>query len=229
MPLKIGITVSATNYANYPRWIKGDDDIEIIELSFEKENLSEVSNCDGIVLTGGVDIHPGFHLTNYSLHYDNAPKDFNVRRDEFEFSVLERSLELEIPILGICRGLQLINCFYKGTLVLDLGKKNNVHKKNSDDDKIHGVKIVDKSLLHEICGIDSGIVNSAHHQVIDKLGNSLRVAANSEDGVPEAVELKEKYPFFLAVQWHPERMKEKDSPLTKNIREAFLKACKKSF
>ncbi len=228
MSLKIGITLSATNFANYPRWIKGDDNIEVVELSYAKENLAELASCDGIVLTGGVDIHPGFHLTNYTLHYENAPSEFDVRRDEFEFSVLERALELEIPVLGICRGLQLINCFYKGTLILDLGGKNVIHKKETDEDKAHGIHVIENSFLHQVCGLSAGEVNSAHHQAIDKLGESLIVVAKSDDEVPEAIELKEPYPFFLAVQWHPERMKEKESPLSKNIREAFLNACNKS-
>ena len=228
MSLIIGITLSATNFANYPRWIKGDDNIEIVELSYEKENLAELANCDGIVLTGGVDVHPGFHLTNYTLHYDNAPTEFDVRRDEFELSVLERALELELPVLGICRGLQLINCFYKGTLILDLGEQNIVHKKVSDEDKAHQLSVVENSFLKEISTVSSGLVNSAHHQAIDKLGESLKIAAQSDDGVIEAIELKIPYPFFLAVQWHPERMEENESPLSKNIREAFLKACNKS-
>jgi putative glutamine amidotransferase len=76
--------------------------------------------------------------------------------------------------------------------------------------------------------VSSGLVNSAHHQAIDKLGESLKIAAQSDDGVIEAIELKTPYPFFLAVQWHPERMEENESPLSKNIREAFLKACNKS-
>jgi putative glutamine amidotransferase len=227
MPLKIGITLSSTNFTNYPKWIKGSDDIEIIELSYEKENLQQVSNCDGIVLTGGVDVHPGFHLTNYTLHYDNAPTEFDVRRDEFELSVLERALELELPILGICRGLQLINCFYKGTLILDLGEQNIIHKKVSDEDKAHQVFVAENSFLNEICTVNSAAVNSAHHQAIDKLGNSLKVSAKSEDGIIEAVELITPYPFFLAVQWHPERMVDTESPLSKNIREAFVKACNK--
>jgi putative glutamine amidotransferase len=88
--------------------------------------------------------------------------------------------------------------------------------------------LIENSFLNRICTVISGVVNSAHHQAIDKLGESLNLAAQSDDGVIEAIELKTPYPFFLAVQWHPERMKENESPLSKNIREAFLNACNKS-
>ena len=228
MSLKIGITETATNAHFYPAWIKGEDEtIEIIELSFTKGNSHDVNLCDAVVLSGGVDIHPGFHCSNYSLHYPFAPEEFNVKRDEFELAVLEKALGCQIPVLGICRGLQLINVYFGGTLNLDNGELNKTHKKD-DHDKIHAVHVEENSLLHSITNTDFGTINSAHHQSIAKVGEGLKVSARAEDEVIEAIENSAtNRRFLLAVQWHPERMEDHESPFSKNIREAFLKAIKR--
>ena len=99
--MKIGVTFSETNYANYPRWVKGNNEnIEIIELSYENSNLQDVALCDAVVFTGGIDMDP-----IEKIDYANAPKVFNLARDQFEIAVLAKSLQERKPILGICRGL----------------------------------------------------------------------------------------------------------------------------
>jgi putative glutamine amidotransferase len=218
--VKIGITFSEANYANYPAWIKGDDAIEIIELSFEKNNIEELQNCYGIVLTGGVDIMPE------NTDYANAPKYFNPERDEFERKVFLKALDLKKPILGICRGLQVINVNLGGTLILDLGEiENEIHKRGLED-KIHQIFLDENSLLYDITKKTTGVVNSAHHQAVDYLGLGLKIVAKSQNGLVEAIELENpEDQFLLAVQWHPERMEDKNNPFTKNIREAFLDIC----
>jgi putative glutamine amidotransferase len=214
--MKIGITTSETSFENYPKWIKGTDDIEIIELSYETNDLLSLTECDGIVLTGGVDIMPE------SIEYDNAPQQFYPLRDKFEKEILALALLEKKPILGVCRGLQLINLYFGGDLILDLGPKNQTHKKG-ETDRIHSINIDKNSNLYQIVGQEAGEVNSAHHQAINRLAKCLNISAISSDGVVEAVECKpEIHPFLLAVQWHPERMKNQKSPFTKNIREAFL-------
>lgn len=217
--MKIGITLSETNYANYPRWIKGDDDIDIVELSFTKNNVDDVNTCDGIVLTGGVDIKP----ENYT-GYPNAPEVFNTIRDQFEMAVLARALELHKPVLGICRGLQLINVFKGGSLHLDNGAvKNAVHKKEIND-KVHPVQIIKESQLYHIVNQGSGEVNSSHHQSINKLGAHLMAVAYSADGLIEAIESTHpEDAFLMAVQWHPERLPDQQSVFSKNIRDALIK------
>jgi putative glutamine amidotransferase len=220
--MKIGITENK-KYHDYCDWIKGAGDIEVVKLSGESNE--HVEDCDGVVLSGGVDIHPKYYKG--SIHYAGAPeKGFETNRDDFEFAVLERSLKNNIPVLGICRGLQLINVFFKGTLIQDLDSKNTIHESNGHDRK-HNVKVEEGTILHDIVKVNSGTVNSAHHQAIDKLGENLVVNSYSEDGVIEGIEWKNKNSgfFMLAVQWHPERMNKSeltDSPLTKNIRDRFI-------
>lgn len=228
--LRIGVTFSESRYENYPKWIKGDDDdIEIVELSWKKQNWDEIEDCDGIVLTGGVDTCPRFY-ENDRTEYPNKPNDWNEERDEFEMHVFETALNFDHPVLAICRGLQLVNVALGGDLIQDLeeaGKQD--HRRHGDIDGQHNIEITTGSLLNSITGAKSGEINSAHHQAIGNLSDELMVNAISPDGVIEGVEWKEKEgePWMLCVQWHPERMKDKDSsPLSKNIREQFLEAVK---
>lgn len=234
--IKIGLTFTETRWENYPKWIKGNDNnIEIVELHWEKHDKDEVwdlvEDCDGIVLSGGVDIHPRFYESD-RLQFPNGDGKFNEERDEFEMHVFETALNFKLPVLAICRGLQLVNVALGGDLIQDLeeaGKKN--HRRMNDVDDEHSISISDNSLLKKVVGSNSANINGAHHQAIAKLSDELIATALSEDGVIEAVEWKDKTdePWMLAVQWHPERMKDRDTnPASKNIRENFLEEAKRN-
>lgn len=232
--MKIGLTYTGTDekHHNYVRWMQGDELIEIITLSAKNKNFEEIKTCDALILSGGVDIHPEFYQG--SLEYPNLPENgWKEKRDLFETSVFESALEQSIPILGICRGMQLINVVLKGTLIQDLGDKslNPVHK--GDPDKSHNVNIEEETLLHTITNIKSGTINSAHHQAIGKLGEGLKINCRADDGTVEGLEWADKSgkPFLLCIQWHPERMFKfqlEDSPLSKNIRDKFKEEIRKS-
>jgi putative glutamine amidotransferase len=223
--ITIGVTHSEARYENYPKWIKGNDaDIEIIELSAENQNWDQIEDCDGILLTGGIDIHPQFY-DSANNKYPFAPDTFNQKRDEFEMHVFETALNLEHPILAICRGHQLVNVALGGTLLQDLEDKNETHKR-TEEDKQHDIKVDAGTLLQSVSG-DSGTINSAHHQAIAELSDELMANSYSPDGVIEGAEWldKEDKPWLLTVQWHPERIADSDTnPFSKNIREAFIKA-----
>ncbi|HRG87593.1 MAG TPA: gamma-glutamyl-gamma-aminobutyrate hydrolase family protein [Chitinophagales bacterium] len=232
--MKIGLTFTESRWENYPVWIKGNDpDIEIVELHWEKHELEEVwdlvEDCDAIVLTGGVDIHPRFYESE-RLEFPNGDGKFNEERDEFEMHVFETALNFNLPVLAICRGLQLVNVALGGDLIQDLeetGKKNHRRMNNVDDE--HGISITAGSLLSEVVGGTTGTINGAHHQAAGKISDELIATATSTDGVIEALEWKDKAdePWLLAVQWHPERMNDRETnPTSKNIRQAFLRAAK---
>jgi acyl-CoA reductase-like NAD-dependent aldehyde dehydrogenase/gamma-glutamyl-gamma-aminobutyrate hydrolase PuuD len=231
---RIGISFSRTNFQNYWNWFTKEElgeEIELVELSFEKNNTEDISACDGFVLTGGIDIDPSFYGGNDS--YPNAPHAFETERDIFEKKIYEYSQLYKLPLLAICRGLQLVNVLNGGKLIQDLGECNAVHKKESTNDKMHNVKITAGSLLQEISGITAYKTNSAHHQAIDPehIGRNLIVNCVSEtDGLIEGIEWEEKKDkaFFLGVQWHPERVNGKElHPLSKNIKERFIEEVKK--
>jgi putative glutamine amidotransferase len=137
----------------------------------------------------------------------------------------------KLPVLGICRGLQLVNVLEGGKLVQDLGNENEIHKKSGEDDKQHIVHIDPDSILYNFTKVREGMVNSAHHQAIDEaeIAPSLKVNARSgtDDKTIEGVEFKDKAgkAYLLCVQWHPERMIDKEiSPLSQQIKQSFLNA-----
>jgi putative glutamine amidotransferase len=131
-------------------------------------------------------------------------------------------------VLAICRGMQLVNVALGGDLIQDLeesGKQD--HRRHGDTDGGHEVTTEANSLLYQVTGVSTGNVNSAHHQAVGRLSEELMPDCFSPDGVVEGAEFKDKAgePWLLCIQWHPERMKDKDTnPLSKNIREKFLEA-----
>ncbi len=165
-----------------------------------------LANVDGVLFTGGEDVHP--------KHYGEAVRPLcdkiDPERDDFELGLARRALERRIPTFGICRGLQLLNVACGGTLYQDLSERPGTRpehrtKREERAQLRHGVRILPDTRLREIIGSEEVKVTSTHHQLINRLGNGLRVAALGDDGIIEGIE-RPDHPFFLAVQWHPERM-----------------------
>ncbi len=226
MPLTIGIT-DCNEWANYERWIKsGTEDVGVVLLKAGEGETSFVSHCDGIIITGGEDVNPALYgKPEYVKEYNLT--DVNPERDKFEISVLKEAEENKLPILGICRGLQLCNVYHKGTLIPDLpGMGKSGHSGGPKTDTVHGVTLTEGSRLNQIIGLEKGEINSHHHQAADMLGKGLIATAVSDNGVVEGIEKSNKHDaeFFLLVQWHPERMDVKN-PFSGKLRDAFLKAC----
>jgi acyl-CoA reductase-like NAD-dependent aldehyde dehydrogenase/gamma-glutamyl-gamma-aminobutyrate hydrolase PuuD len=231
MKKKIGISFTTTAFQNYWNWFTNDDlqkDLEVIELNFQTNNTEYIPRCDGFVLTGGVDVHPSFYNGNPA--YDNIPVEFQPDRDRFEEKIYRYSQLHKLPVLGICRGMQLVNVLEGGRLIQDLDNGNARHKKEASD-KQHTIVTEARSLLHQISGRASGRVNSAHHQAIDPnaLGENLvaNAYADDNDKIIEGLEFKDKTDkgFMLCIQWHPERMKDKEgNPFSHNIKQQFLAA-----
>jgi putative glutamine amidotransferase len=232
MPLTIGIT-DCKEWANYERWIKSsNEDVAIVMLKPGDGEDSFVSHCDGVILSGGEDVQPSLYgKPEYISQYNLT--DFNPARDTFELRVIKEAEEFKVPILGICRGSQLGNVYFKGTLVPDLPSKGKTsHSGGPKTDTIHGVKLTENSRLHQIIGVTEGEVNSHHHQATDKPGKAdkpgkgLIATAISDDGVVEGLEKAKKHDeeFFLLIQWHPERM-DANNPFSGKLKDAFLKAC----
>jgi putative glutamine amidotransferase len=238
--VKIGLTYTGSDekHRNYEKWLRGDEvmgdtpeEIEIIRLSAGDKNFNEIKSCDALVLSGGVDIHPS--LYGGLSDYQHSPSSWEIDRDVFEMSLFEYALEHSLPVLGVCRGLQLINVCCKGTLIQDLGEQpNETHKNSAEKDKLHPVELEKGSLLFEIAGKQRGEANSAHHQAIEKLGEGLKSNCRADDGTIEGIEWKDntRKPFMMAVQWHPERMftdQLPDSFLYRKIRDRFIKEIRK--
>src|SRR5260221_4359416 len=118
--MKIGLTKtrSPEKHQFYIDWLKGNEDIEITRLSVADNNFSEINNCDALVLSGGIDVHPKFY--NGKKNYPVAPEKFDERRDEFEIPVFLSAEQKNILILGICLLIQLINISHIGSLITSL-------------------------------------------------------------------------------------------------------------
>ena len=218
----IGIT-DCSKYPNYERWITSEG-AGVIKLSPEK-NFTDIEKCDGIILSGGEDVHPRFYNKK---EYFELCHEVDERRDEFEWKVLEYTKRNDLPLLGICRGLQMANVFFGGTLIPHIpafGKFD--HSKRGTADRYHIAHVDPNSALKTIVGVASGEINSAHHQSAERVGNGLVVNALSSDGIIEGMERQhaESGAYLQLVQWHPERMTDLQSPFSRNIRKSFLDAC----
>ena len=245
--MKIGLTYTGTDpkHENYVRWLKAEDPgIEVLRL--EAGGAADaMAGLDGLVLSGGVDIAPTFY--GGAGQYVKAPANgWQPVRDGFELSVLEEAWKRRLPVLGVCRGLQLINVGRQGTLVQDLGREGDaVHENVTGVDKEHRVRVEAGTLLGEVVGVTAGagalgaddarrrLVNSAHHQAVGRLGTDLRVNCRAEDGTIEGLEWSDPAgkPFLLAVQWHPERMFVNgvgDRALYEAVRDRFIAEIKKN-
>ena len=238
--MNIGLTYTGSEgkHINYVNWLKQNDNINIVTLSAEtKENKGNISDCDALVLSGGIDVHPGYYNSN-NFVYPNMPQQFYEKRDAFERSVFADAQKRKLPVLGICRGLQLINCILGGSLQQDLAGKNSIHKAIVDEnkkqfDKAHGLHITPGTLLADLTGTERAVTNSAHHQCVNAVAGELMVNCLSDDNVIEGLEWKEKTgkSFLFCIQWHPERMYEfqlEKSALSAGIRNLFIEAIKKS-
>jgi putative glutamine amidotransferase len=227
MSLTIGISKGSGSpkYANYRRWLEeADDDLEVIDLAASSDLEADMARIDGLVLTGGSDVDPERYGRPELV---GRCEDIDRERDARELRMLDIAEERELPVLGICRGLQVLNVHRGGTLIAhipDFVEGGEAHQKDGDVDRRHSIDVVSGTLLLKAAGQLSGEVNSAHHQAIDELGGGLVASARSSDGVIEAVELSNRMgsPYVLAVQWHPERMEDRDSGFASGVREQFL-------
>jgi len=225
--MRIGITDNhrpKPYFENYIKWLhRIDPAVEMVKISYVLKNADAVKDVDALLLTGGGDVHPRFYG---KPEFVGEIEEVNELRDEFELQVINHALEADMPILGICRGMQIMNVALGGTIIPDLPSAGYVlHAVEDLQDHRHTIQSVPHSLLEIITGGSKHEVNSIHHQAVDDLGRGLMAGAISPDGVVEAVEwsLKDRMPFLLCVQWHPERIEDVENPFSKNIAEYFLR------
>ncbi|MDT8393553.1 MAG: gamma-glutamyl-gamma-aminobutyrate hydrolase family protein [Bacteroidales bacterium] len=209
----IGISKGAPleYYGNYSKWLSNADTtiicIDLYHMPVDSA-LSKLEDCSGLLLSGGPDVYPG----RYGQLQDTlkcGPPD--LFRDGLEFALIARAKELKMPILGICRGLQIFNIYHGGSLYADLPTDPGTtisHRCPDTYDCFHHIEVDTGSGLFKTAGESAGTVNSNHHQGIDRLGKGLSAIAYTDDSLIESIEYAnhDQMPFFLGVQWHPERM-----------------------
>ncbi len=182
----------------------------MIPLSQAKEAIEDVvCLCDGVILTGGVDINPRRY------HQDIMPccGEISDDRDEYEYLLIEACINHHKPILGICRGIQILNVYFGGTLCQDVYQNKQAIKHGQSGSRgkgCHEIDIEKDSFLYHLWG-EKAFVNSYHHQAVDELGEGFKAVAHAHDGVVEAIE-HDTYPIY-GVQFHPEIMSSTDEDM----------------
>jgi putative glutamine amidotransferase len=183
----------------------------------------DLAAVDGVLLAGGGDLEPW----RYAAPDSGRCRDVDPERDETELCLTRAALRAGLPVLGICRGAQVLGVALGGQLVQRIGSKPANAEKHSvagkEAEAGHWVEIAAGSRLARIIGAGRIRVNSSHHQANARLGPGVSPAACCDDGVIEAIEV-DGAAFAIGVQWHPERMLESES--SQRLFRAFVHACR---
>ena len=195
----------------------------IIPFTTDKNTLDEYMGLiDGLIITGGYDIDP--------FRYNEEPHEklemISLERDEYEFYLAKKAKENHIATFGICRGHQLINVAYGGTLYQDISLIDGANLKHKQNGlcsyPTHSIEINAGTMLYEVLG-EKSMVNSFHHLAVKDIAKDFVVSAVSKDGVIEAIE-KQNGNFVMGVQWHPECLTENRGDMLK-LFAYFIKKC----
>ena len=205
---------------------------EYVLLENDAETAGELAGTlDGVLLTGGLDVNPVRY--GGSTEHSHKAKAYNDARDAFEIALIERTRAAGVPTLCICRGVQLANVAFGGTLIEDLrdyyGERYTIdHRQTyengldrSDYAPAHDVTVDAASGFARLLGAVNFRTNSMHHQALRVLGDGFVAVAHTPDGVIEGVDATFDHPFFLGVQWHPEEL---DDAVSRKIFTEFVRA-----
>ncbi|MBI5059045.1 gamma-glutamyl-gamma-aminobutyrate hydrolase family protein [candidate division KSB1 bacterium] len=212
---------------NYARRVERAGGLPLILAHAHEDQERQIAQLaaalDGLLLTGGDDVHP--------RHYDQEWFDAGIppagQRDEFELPLTRAFLATGKPILGICRGIQLVNVAMGGTLVQDIPHfVGPTHHSQSAQSGVptHEVHLAEGCRLARVFRGLTINVNSHHHQAVDRVAEGFRVVGCSEEGIVEVIE-HESHPYLIGVQWHPERLGVAD-PLHQELFDDFVQACR---
>ncbi|PDH49415.1 MAG: hypothetical protein CND86_00260 [Bacteroidetes bacterium MED-G21] len=219
-PTKIILSKASQNYID---WI-ADENTVILDAYRISNTDSILALADGIIITGGEDINPLLYNDSSNL---KVCGDIDHRRDTLEKKLFDYAFENKIPLMGVCRGMQMINVASGGTLYGDIPSEIGtevIHRNNGE--VIHEITLTESCPLIFPEGQDTFMVNSWHHQGLKNIPDGINVVARSFDDLPEAIYVDEElHPFMIAVQFHPERLGN-DNAIHKRMRKSFLDAVK---
>jgi len=183
-----------------------------------------IQRVDGLVLTGGEDVEARHYGQTPHPSADAASPD----RDRSELALIHAARARGLPTLAICRGLQIANVAFGGTLIQDIASQRPDARPHARDDvraqRVHDVTVEPGTRLAHVLGAERLTVNSLHHQAVDRLGAGLRVAARSDDGLIEAAEWAGADWWMVGVQWHPEELDQTAEPWDRALLAAFAAA-----
>ena len=231
MPPIIGITCKeSTKVTDYISAIERYGGEPRLFVSLRDSIPVDLSEIDALLMPGGGDIAPcRYNEFRYHIQGISKIKGVSKSRDALELQLCQKALEADIPVFGICRGIQVMCVATGGSLYQDIHtqlKNCLLHKdEESVNDAQHSIKIQPDSLLNQLIGESATGVNSAHHQAVKVIGEGFVVTAQSTDGIIEAIENPSKR-FVIGVQYHPERMLKVPElrEHAQKLFEAFIKA-----
>ena len=185
---------------------------------------------DGLIITGGHDVYPLLFDEDMNVKCGNV----HPKTDFFDIYLIKAAIKRKIPTIVICRGVQITNVAFKGTLIQDIEYAKNStikhHSPEEGDINVHAINILDdKSLFSRLTGLkDKVFVNSIHHQAIDKLAPIFKVVAKANDDIIEIIELKDSNQFFIGTQFHPEILGSLGNEHMLNLFRGMIKYIKES-
>jgi len=182
----------------------------------------------GIVLTGGEDVDPA----SYGAAPHPATGVPHEARDAYEIALTRVARDRGIPLLAICRGAQVVNVAFGGTLVQDIATEHagalEHEPKGARDERVHRVRVSPGSLLAETLGQSEIATNSSHHQSVARVADGFRVSARTDDGIVEGFEPTDSSWWMLAVQWHPEELFDTAEDWDRRLFRAFADAARRA-
>ena len=201
----------------------------ILPYVMDESDIKQMAQTiDGLYTTGGYDVDP----TYFGEEPHQKLGSVTPARDAFEIAMTKRMLELGKPILGVCRGCQILNVAVGGTMYQDIysqiDKELLQHSQSAPTwHGSHFVTVLKGSLLHRLTGMETLKVNSRHHQANREVPEPFQVSGVANDGIIEAIESKE-HSFVLGLQWHPESLVTVDDEASLRIYQGFIKACQRT-
>jgi putative glutamine amidotransferase len=195
-------------------------------LSSDRAAAAVLDSVSGLVLTGGEDVDPA----RYGESRHEKVRSVNAARDATEASLVVEAKARGIPVLAICRGIQILNVALGGTLVQDISSQCDTDIAHDEDgprdSRSHEVIAEPGSLIAGAIGAERVTVNSFHHQSVKDVADGMRVTARSPDGIVEGIESTDEDWWVLAVQWHPEEMTNSPEPWDRGLFKAFARKLK---
>jgi len=192
-------------------------------LSSDRAAAAVLDSVSGLVLTGGEDVDPA----RYGEKRHEKVRSVNAARDATEAALVEEAKARGMPVLAICRGIQILNVALGGTLVQDISSQCNTDISHDEDgprdSRSHEITIEPGSLIAKAIGTERCTVNSFHHQSVKRVAAGMRVTARSPDGIIEGLESTDEDWWVMAVQWHPEEMTDSAEPWDRGLFKAFAR------
>lgn len=220
------LLITGLDYVMSVEWAGGTP-LVLPNLTDEAAMDQIAESLDGLLVTGGKDIDP----TLFGEEPHTKLGEVSPARDHFEMQIIQRVLKLNKPILGICRGCQILNVTAGGDIYQDIHAQHEEtllqHYQVAPRYHLsHFIDVTEGSLLQQISGSERYKVNSYHHQALKRIAEGFEVTARASDGIVEAFESK-NHDFVLGVQWHPENLLKKENIHAQKLFKAFVEACSK--